>query len=224
MADLLKLADEMKFSRRFEKVSLGQGQGPKAERLLAAGMERGLWVCLQNCHLAVSWMPTLQHIVENLQPDKVHKDFRLWLTSMPSTAFPASILQNGVKITLEPPAGLKANLMRQYNRWGAISDHNCVVELQQGVLWPPCETVQLLKRASCARLCCICLETRMSSHAGVLRLANMQMRVVCCRFSEAYMATSSKPLAWRRLVLGLCLFHAVVQDRRKFGALGWNIR
>jgi hypothetical protein len=57
-------------SKRFEKVSLGQGQGPKAEKLLAAGMERGLWVCLQNCHLATSWMPALERIVEGIEPDK----------------------------------------------------------------------------------------------------------------------------------------------------------
>ena len=83
----------MKFARKFEKVSLGQGQGPKAEKLLEAGMERGLWVCLQNCHLAVSWMPSLERIVENIAPDRVHKDFRLWLTSMPSPDFPVAILQ-----------------------------------------------------------------------------------------------------------------------------------
>lgn len=34
MADLLQLADEMRFTKKFEKVSLGQGQGPKAEKLL----------------------------------------------------------------------------------------------------------------------------------------------------------------------------------------------
>lgn len=77
MVDLLKLADEMKFAKKFEKVSLGQGQGPKAERLLAEGMERGLWVCLQNCHLAVSWMPMMERIIEGIDKDKVRLSFRM---------------------------------------------------------------------------------------------------------------------------------------------------
>ena len=39
MADLLKLADELRFAKKFEKVSLGQGQGPKVRLRLdcAAG-------------------------------------------------------------------------------------------------------------------------------------------------------------------------------------------
>uniref|UniRef100_A0A6I8P5E1 Dynein axonemal heavy chain 1 n=1 Tax=Ornithorhynchus anatinus TaxID=9258 RepID=A0A6I8P5E1_ORNAN len=119
-ADLYKFADEMKFSKKFTAISLGQGQGPLAEAMMENSIERGKWVFFQNCHLAPSWMPSLERLIEAISTDKVHRDFRLWLTSLPSNKFPVTILQNGSKMTIEPPKGFKANLLKSY---GNLSDH-----------------------------------------------------------------------------------------------------
>ncbi|KAI9144540.1 dynein heavy chain and region D6 of dynein motor-domain-containing protein [Paraphysoderma sedebokerense] len=157
-SNLYKFAEEMRFSKKLASVSLGQGQGPRAEALIREGMDKGMWTLLQNCHLAPSWMPTLDKLVDGITPDKVHRDFRLWLTSMPTPKFPVSILQNGVKMTVEPPKGVKANLLRTY-----------------------------------------------------------------ATFNDEFLSSCSKSLEWKRLLFSLGFFHAVVQERRKFGPLGFNI-
>ena len=157
MSDLLKFAEAKKMSKKLDKVSLGQGQGAKAEELLTTAMSNGQWVLLQNCHLATSWMPKLESIVEGID-EKVSKSFRLWLTSMPTDKFPVSVLQVGVKMTNEPPKGLRANVTRSF--FG---------------------------------------------------------------FKEDDLVHGSKPNDFRRLLYAQCLFHAVLQERRRFGPLGFNI-
>jgi dynein heavy chain len=110
--DLLEFADRQ--NQEVSSIALGQGQGVIAERLLDNGFTQGGWVLLQNCHLFVSWMPTLERIVEEMDPKKINEQFRLWLTSMPSAAFPTQVLQGSVKMTKEPPKGLRANLAQTY--------------------------------------------------------------------------------------------------------------
>ncbi len=66
LEELHRFAEEMRFSKKMESISLGQGQGQRAENMIRDGMERGTWVLLQNCHLAVSWMPVLERLVEGM--------------------------------------------------------------------------------------------------------------------------------------------------------------
>jgi dynein heavy chain len=58
-------------------------------------------------------MPDLERILENTT-EGIHPDFRLWLTSMPSDVFPPLILMKGIKMTYEPPRGLRSNLLRNF--------------------------------------------------------------------------------------------------------------
>mmetsp|Transcript_14531 Transcript_14531/g.44899 ORF Transcript_14531/g.44899 Transcript_14531/m.44899 type:complete len:1962 (-) Transcript_14531:344-6229(-) len=101
--------------------ALGQGQASVAAKLINLGLRNGTWVFLANCHLMLSWMPELEKCVSEYctvtegASDAPHNDFRLWLSASPSPHFPIFILQCGIKMTTEPPRGLRANMMKLYN-------------------------------------------------------------------------------------------------------------
>ncbi|CAD2220775.1 AAA+ lid domain/P-loop containing dynein motor region D4/Microtubule-binding stalk of dynein motor/ATP-binding dynein motor region/Dynein heavy chain region D6 P-loop domain/Dynein heavy chain AAA lid domain/Dynein heavy chain C-terminal domain containing protein, putative [Angomonas deanei] len=96
-------------------LALGQGQGDNAKRAIQEGSQTGGWVFLANCHLMVSWLMDLERIIDDLAEQNPNADFRLWLSSVPTPQFPIGILQRCVKLTTEPPKGIKANMLRLYN-------------------------------------------------------------------------------------------------------------
>ena len=65
--------------------------------------------------MSEGFMPDLSKLCEEfVEIEEMHEDFRLYLTSMPVPFFPVSVLQNSIKVTTEPPRGLKANLKRSW--------------------------------------------------------------------------------------------------------------
>eukprot|EP00741_Cyanophora_paradoxa_P008927 tig00000142_g8641.t1 len=112
-----RLAQQLRFHLKLAVVSLGQGQGALAERHIRDAAKRGAWVLLQNCHLAASWMPALERLVDQAAAGDlgtVHPSFRLFLTSAPTPAFPVSVLRSAVKVAAEAPRGVRALLQRAY--------------------------------------------------------------------------------------------------------------
>ena len=112
---LLQFAKAKGYDKRLNVISLGQGQGPRAADAIEKSSRKGDWVLLQNCHLAKSWMTDLEQIVFNLSSGAANNNFRLFLTSFPAPYFPVPVLQCSIKMTNEPPRGLRANMIRSYD-------------------------------------------------------------------------------------------------------------
>merc|ERR1719502_287600 len=89
---------------------------------------------------------------------EIDDDYRLWITCEITSRFPIGLLQMAIKVTLEPPAGLKAGLARTY--------------------------------------------TTMVSQELLDKIDHEK---------------------WRTIVFVQAFLHSIVQERRKFGPIGWCV-
>lgn len=113
-----KIGKKLRFEsnlNNFHNISLGQGQDIHANHKLELGFREGHWVMLQNINLMPSWLPTLEKTLDQFtKEDSAHPQFRLFLSAEPSKDIPVGILDRCIKLTNEPPTGLKANMKRAW--------------------------------------------------------------------------------------------------------------
>lgn len=140
-------------------ISMGEGQEPVAIKAMQAGAANGTWVLLQNCELGLELMTTMEEFLEKLK-EGMDPNFRLFITALPDKNFALGLLQMSTKVTNEPPAGLKAGVLKSF--------------------------VTIVDQDRLERV-------------------------------------DTSPNQWRQLLFSLCFLHSVVQERRKFGSLGWCI-
>lgn len=134
------------------------GQDVVALRAINVATVNGSWVLLQNGHLGLDFMENLEDIFVRLrQPESnCSSDFRLFITSEPHEKFSIGLLQMSIKVTNEPPKGLRAGLQRSYT---VIIDQDRLERIETS--------------------------------------------------------------AWRATLFSICFLHSIIQERRKFGPLGW---
>eukprot|EP00435_Cladocopium_sp_Y103_P018341 s1199_g4.t1 len=152
--DPTNMIDELaKRKKKFptDKVSMGEGQEKVARDKNNAAFITGGWLVLQNCHLGIDYMNEVEDFTWMF-------DYRLWITCEITSRFPIGLLHLCIKVTQEPPAGLKASLHRTY--------------------------------------------TTMISQETLDKVDHDK---------------------WRALLYAISFLHSIVQERRKFGAIGWCV-
>lgn len=151
---------------KIHAVSMGQGQSEHARRAMDTALTTGGWALFQNCHLGIDFMESLESRLADAEAatfsdqdhKTVHENARIWITCEPSPKFPVSVLQMSIKITNEPPRGMKAGLLRSFTT-----------------------------------------------------------------LVDAKTFSSIDTKEWRDIVASTCYLHSVVQERRKYDAIGWCI-
>jgi dynein heavy chain, axonemal len=101
--------------RNLHNVALGQGMDTVAMSKLEIGHKEGHWVMLENIHLMPKWLLELEKRLDEYAIESSHMNFRLFLSAEPSQNIPIGILERCIKLTNEPPQGLKANMKRAFS-------------------------------------------------------------------------------------------------------------
>eukprot|EP01063_Lacrimia_lanifica_P018008 TRINITY_DN2498_c0_g1_i2.p1 TRINITY_DN2498_c0_g1~~TRINITY_DN2498_c0_g1_i2.p1 ORF type:complete len:1214 (+),score=616.18 TRINITY_DN2498_c0_g1_i2:88-3642(+) len=96
-------------------ISMGQGQEQAAMDAVNVSFQgSGEWALLQNCHLGLGFLADLEDVLVKTNLEDIGEEARILITSEPHKKFPIGLLQISIKLTNEPPPGVKAGIKRSY--------------------------------------------------------------------------------------------------------------
>ncbi|XP_070509872.1 dynein beta chain, ciliary-like [Chironomus tepperi] len=146
LKDVEKVGNSIKFASdrgNFHNVSLGQGQERVAEDAIDIAAKEGHWVILQNIHLVAKWLSSLEKKME-AAAENSHKNYRLFMSAEPAELaeyhiIPQGILESAIKITNEPPTGMRANMHKALDNFSQETLEMCSKESEfKAVLFSLC--------------------------------------------------------------------------------------
>jgi dynein heavy chain, axonemal len=206
MANLLTFAASRN-NTRVEAVSLGQGQGPTAIRLIEQAMREGFWVILQNCHLAASFMAELEQVCEIKIKQKVKK-----LSEVDPEAAAAADAEKDSESEGEGDGD------------GGDADAAADAAAGEGVVHPKFRLWLTSYPSPIFPISILENSVKMTNEAPKGLRAGLLRTFTSDPLSDPeFYESCSKPEAWRKMVFGLAFFHSYMQERRKYGAIGFNI-
>eukprot|EP01029_Cantina_marsupialis_P027524 TRINITY_DN7716_c0_g4_i1.p1 TRINITY_DN7716_c0_g4~~TRINITY_DN7716_c0_g4_i1.p1 ORF type:complete len:2866 (-),score=629.04 TRINITY_DN7716_c0_g4_i1:292-8106(-) len=220
--ELMKSADQ---TERATVVSLSQRRGDKAARLLANCCQMGNWVILHHCHLASSFMPKLEHLVQVISDGRVvgriksetkanNKGRRRSLFVNPTAPRRIDISNsesnesvNNQQISEEPVTAIPQEDTNDDDRLHVHHDFRLILTAAPSDDFP----ISILREASK-----VTIELPRSYRDDMLLLSK--------EIEQQFAKDSPMPnvFIWRKLVLGLGTFHAIVQQRKNYGEFGWT--
>lgn len=98
--------------KKYTAIAIGSPEAfDLVDKAMRAASRSGQWVLLKNVHLAPAWLAELEKKVYNMTLDP---EFRLFMTMENNPKVPSTLLRASHVLVFEPPAGIKAALVRGY--------------------------------------------------------------------------------------------------------------
>ncbi|OHT09327.1 Dynein heavy chain family protein [Tritrichomonas foetus] len=183
-----------KAKKELNTVSMGQGREEFADNFITQSKHKGEWVLLQNCHLGLRYMDTLFEMYK-------------------ADALADSQAKKEANVSENKGDG-EPNTSRKKSNEKQVTSNKPQVTHEDYRLWITTEVhpkfpISLLQ---------LSLKLTNEPPAG----AKASMKRTISSISQQSIDTVELP-EWRRLIYVLAFFNTTVQERRKFGPLGWAI-